>query len=346
MRPTAMRPAPQPAWRLLAPVLVVALLAVGCSAEPDPPSTTASPGGARSSDATSGPRPDGGPGPVGRWRTEVWRDVQLRVPSAWYVGFSPMRRGTSVLSCGVGPSSLVDGARPPYVGRPGFGSDMCVRQDAGQVRPRGTSVWFDSPLEAGTFVTRSGLRSTTVEVGNTRVTVSGRDRETSDRILGSVRRVGPDANGCEARPGRLRSFPAGDHDDPLSLSVCLYRRDAVGASWQREWSTRLAAGRAVRLLAAWDDAVPARPCGRSAPQLILLRVRAESPTGGEPVLRDFAVRPQGCSAVESAAAGARSTWVRLSPPLVRPWALAGVRTYAVAFGLPPSLGRFFRPVLA
>lgn len=282
------------------------------------------------------------------WRTEVWHEVQLRVPASWTVGYAPMPERGGALLCGIGPlETAPDG---PYVGRPGYGSDLCEYRELDDLRIGGEGVWFGSPLpEGGT--SWDALDQRTVSVGTTKITVATEDAQVLRRILGSVELLGTDvdANGCPAAPEPERGHLDEGYGAPRSLSVCLYdRRRAAG--WDRTWSARLAASAAGRLTDTVEAAQPAT-CDAERPpdQLLLLRATTDDPFGDHPVPRDFLVDVGGgcptlTPAASSALSAARPASLALTDDLVRPWASDGVRTYVVGMGLPRSLQRFFRPV--
>ena len=268
----------------------------------------------------------------------MWRDVQLEVPAAWKVGYGPMSGGDEVLLCGVGRR---EESRKPYVGRPGYGSDLCLMQDPDEVTLTGEGLWFGSPLPEGEILAKSGLEQTTVAVGESHVTVATYDEAIRRRVLDSIERVDEDAHGCPARPIPDRTHPIEGYGDALSLAVCVYERDR--GSWERFWTTSLPAARADRLVDAVEGADPGQPCTGEAGQLVLLRVSTDDPMGDEPLLRDFAARPSGCASLQQwGLQGQR--WLRLDPEMVRPWAVDGVSSYVWSNGIPQPLDRFFRPM--
>lgn len=313
------------AWAVLSAVLVLSACSSGT--EPGPQSTST-------------------PEPVTseEWRTEVWRDVQLEVPAGWTLGYAPMPDGDAALLCGVGP--LEYGGEPdrPYVGRPGAGSDMCVREELEDVGLDRAGVWFDSVLPVGDVVAKTGLRQVTVGAGGTRVTVASEDGGVLERVVASVDQVRKDANGCPEEPDRQRGYPDEGYGEPLSLSVCVYERRRGAEPWQRLWTASLPVARAGRLLRAVDAARPGEACSSDdGGQLVLLRLGHDDPMGDEPLLRDLLVRPSGCASLQAWGPGGGS-WLALEPDLVRPWAVEGVRSYVWSDGQPRPVSRFFRPL--
>ena len=285
-----------------------------------------------------------------QWRTEVWRDVQIEVPDSWALGYAPMAEGDGALLCGIG---VHESTRRPYVGRPGYGSDMCQSVELEDLVLDGEGVWFGSPLPEGEVLAKSGFRQTTVVAGDSRLTVSTRDDTVRERILDSVEVVVEDANGCPARPRATRGHPVEGYGAPAYLSVCVYAGDGPGPP-VREWSERLGRSEAEGLVSAVEQRVPgACPARCLAPcfvppsaQTVLLRVHGKNRGEDEPVAggdmpRDYLVQLGDCSSLEVAADGMRFDQ---TPDLVRPWAGEGVRTYVVGNGPSRALDRYFRPI--
>lgn len=327
--------------RHAAAVLVLVGLLSACSSggEPGPRDDSATP--ATSTPDASSPTPSPEAEAGGAWRTEVWRDVQLEVPPSWQPGYAPLPRPGGAALCGIGALGEEEPRRTPYVGRPGYGSDLCLVVDEQDLVPDPESVWFGSPLPVGETLAKDGTRSVTVAVGDSRVTVTSRQRAVVDRAIASVEEVpGRDGNGCPARPRLQRGWPVEGYGDPLSLSVCLYDEAS-----RREWSDRLPARSASDLLEAVEAGTEARcrPEGETG-QLLLLRVWAKDPFGTAPLERDLTVSLGACAVLEPAVRFSGPS-LRLTADLVEPWAGPGVRTYVID---PPggseALGEYFRPV--
>lgn len=323
--------------RQLALAVVTVLALAGCT-------STTSPEKKAEPSSSSSPSPVEGAGSIRipqNWRTEVWHDLQLRVPGSWAPGYAPVPERGGALLCGVGP--LAPSPDGPFVGRPGYGSDLCVRQDVKDTRLDREGVWFGSPVPVGEVRSDEGLVQRTVAVGGARVTVASTDARELRRVLGSIEQVRTDANGCPAEPRVESRYPDEGYGAPRSLSVCLYdERSADG--WNRTWSARLPASAAKRLLDRLEAAKAARcESDRSPGQLLLLRITTDDPFGNRPLFRDNLVDvDSGCPTLTPGADEARH--FALTAQLVRPWASDGVSTYVVGTGLPRSLQRFFRPV--
>ena len=329
--------------RSVALALVVGCLLVGCTSATEP-------GARQPSDPASTPSPAVDeyvtvPEPPKAWRTEVWRDVQLEVPRGWALGYAPLTGRGDVMSCGTGP---LEGSGPPgrpYVGRPGYGSDVCLvesLEDVGLDRP---GVWFDSPLPTGDVLAKSGLHQVTVDTGGTRTTVASKDDAELRRLLDSVELVGQDANGCPARPRPSNAMGSEGPGQPTYLSVCLYESNGAG-ELVREWTERQSRAAAEGLLAAVEDRVggacPARclpPCP-PVDQVVLLRVHGEDVYGDE-VPRDLVVSLGRCPTLQ---VKPDDSTLRLTGALVEPWASAGVATYVRESSGHPGLTRHFRPL--
>jgi hypothetical protein len=273
------------------------------------------------------------------WRTEVWHDVQLKVPASWALGYSPLREGEDALLCGTGP---LDQSEKPYVGRPGYGSDMCQGVGLDDLALSGEGVWFGSPLPEGDVLSKSGLHQTTIAVGSSRVTVATFDDEVRQQVLDSAQQVEEDAHGCPVAPQVQRGWPIDGFGEPQSLAVCVYQRDRSSDPWERLWSTSLSRARANDLLAAAESAGPGRPCeSRDSGSMVVLQALADDPLGAGQARRDFVVRPDGCASLRQWRPEGES-WLELTPALVRPWAVEGVSTYVWHFGLPRALDKYFR----
>ncbi len=341
--------------RLAATFAVVALALVSCSGADEP-----DPSGGSSSGGTQPPSvqvPSPPPGDAvsltdTAWRTEVYRDVELEVPVTWKVGYAPVVDSTiedSPMFCGVGAANaLPDSRNPePYVGRPGYGSDMCQLFKDGDLPVEGELVWFDSLVPVGSS-DRGDLHVRTVEVGDQRVTVASFDRRLVDRIVESASVVDEDAYGCPESFAVERDHPTEGFGEPLSMSVCVY--DAwPDPELLRTWSTRLGAGAGRKLLAALDDAEAAtcRVGKDGRDQVVLLRVLTDDPFGKQPLIRDLTFTSGSCPAITPAVAfgpPGRGPF-RLDKDVVEPWAVEGVHAYVSGGAVPRRLGDYFKPMM-
>ena len=270
----------------------------------------------------------------------------------WALGYAPVTDGDGVLECAVGPlaSDSPDGpdTTTPYVGRPGYGSDVCDGTGDVDVPPQ-DFVWFGSPLERGEDE-ESGRTVTTVEVDGERVTV-GASPEVAAAVLESLREVGEDANGCLARPTPETRYPAEGFGANLALSVCVY--DAAGSGegvTQRLWTERLGAEQADRLVrgvalsrrAACDPAE-----GRSQEQILMLRVEVGNDFGSRSLIRDYRVQLGACPVVldlsESVIAAPRP--VGLNERILDAFAGPGLQAYVGGGSVPRELASYFKPAM-
>lgn len=304
-----------------------------------------------SDDATAAPSAD--PASTRGWRTEVWHDLQLKVPGDWAVGYAPFESGSGdVLECAVGPlgSDGPDGpdTTTPYVGRPGAGSDVC--DGTGVDLPAQDFVWFGSPLERGE--TEDGGRTvTTVEVDGETVTVAAAP-DVAAAILDSLSEVGEDANGCPAQPKPETRYPVEGFGDARGVSVCVYQREAGDAagSLSRTWTQSLGARQTDQLvrgvaLGRRADCDPA-PANRSD-QRVLLRARFDDDFGSQPLVRDYLLELGECAAVLDLSEGVIGTPrpVALSERILDTFASDGVRAYVVGGSLPRDLASYFKPMM-
>ncbi|QIK65449.1 hypothetical protein G7072_03025 [Nocardioides sp. HDW12B] len=354
----------RPAAAALAALLASSLLAACGSDEPaggDPDGSGGSEASATPAAGSETPESSGGsdgsstapsaePASTQGWRTEVWHDLQLEVPAGWTVGYAPVAQGGDVLECGVGPfgSDGPDGpdTTTPYVGRPGYGSDVC--DGTGDVEaPEQDFVWFGSPLERGE-TEDDGRSVTTVEVDNETVTV-GAAPDVAAAILESLTEVGEDANGCPAQPKPETRYPVEGFGDVRGVSVCVYADDEAGAL-SRTWTESLGARQADQLvrgvaLGRRADCDPA-PAGRSE-QRVLLRATFDDDFGSKPLVRDYLVELGECSAVLDLSEGVIGTPrpVALSERILDAWDSNGVRAYVVGGSVPRDLASYFKPIM-
>lgn len=338
----------RPAAAALAALL--ALLAGCAGSDPNDPAASYEESIEPSSETPSAEPSDSAAGPVSSkdWRTEVWHDLQLKVPADWAVGYAPVTQGDDVLECAVGPlgSDSSPDTSTPYVGRPGFGSDAC--DGTGDVDvPEQDFVWFGSPLDRGE-TEESGRTVTTVDIGSERVTV-GAAPDVAKVILRSLEEVGEDANGCLAQPTPETRYPAEGFGKNLAMSVCVYDSPREGRA-QRLWTDRLGAEEANRLvrgvaLSRRADCDPAQ--GRSEGQTVMLRVEVGNDFGSKTLIRDYRVELGECPVVldlsESVIAAPRP--VGLNERILDAFAGEGVAAYVGGGSVPSELASYFTPMM-
>jgi hypothetical protein len=166
--------------------------------------------------------------PVGAWRIESYRGVQLQVPASWGWGSTGTVVGGKLLSCGARAytsATSFEDIRPPrqpvaaaeYVGRPTSDSGC-----AGSIARGASVVWLGSSLPVGA-TPQTGV---TVSVrGTQRFKITVRDSNVLERraILGSIRPVLVDVNGCSSKIENADSEQAPPPPDSVtSISVCVY----------------------------------------------------------------------------------------------------------------------------
>ncbi len=349
----------RPAAAALAALLTSSVLAACGSDDPaasgsggsEASVTPAAGGGTPEESGGSTSAPSAEPASTRGWRTEVWHDLQLKVPADWAVGYAPLTSDGDVLECAVGPlgSDSPDGSdtTTPYVGRPGAGSDAC--DGTGDVDvPAQDFVWFGSPLSRGE--SQDGGRTvSTVEIDSETVTV-GAAPDVAAAVLESLTEVGDDANGCPAQPKPETRYPVEGYGEARSLAVCYYERgpeDAAGST-SRAYTERLGAREAAQLSRA--VALGARsscePQG-DPDQRLLLRATFEDDFGSKPLVRDYLVELGECSAVLDLSEGVIGTPrpVALSARILDVWASDGVRAYVGGGSVPSDLASYFKPIM-
>jgi hypothetical protein len=276
------------------------------------------------------------------WRTESYAGVQVQVPATWGWGGAPFRSdifGRSRLGgCGsdsaavrspVDPTSFVS-SRTPFVGRPAQLSYRCAPWGSDGVVPHTDAVWLGSMLPIGVR-TVDRVVAETRAVGAQRVTVFSDRAGLRRQILGTVRAVTLDSNGCPTAPV-LRASPGAPPASPTSLSVCVYSQDSGTA--RLEWSGRVSDVAARRYEADISSAATRRDsCPTPSGQWVAIGVHGD----GAAVRWDLAV-PR-CAAIETGTGQAPMT-----VETVRDWAVGGVAAY-VDGPRDPSVAAFFRPSL-
>ena len=173
-----------------------------------------------------------------QWRTEYWHGISVDVPSEWAFGGAPMGIGGDTAACWAGAMVSASGARvgdgdersTPYVGRPIALTDVCqefpfIGPDADP--PAVPSVWLGADVETGSDDLGDGWVRETVEDSGTTVTVTSDDPRLRQRILGSLSGVRLCASGLPG-PTRVRDALIEGYGRPVSLTVCVYRRDEDG----------------------------------------------------------------------------------------------------------------------
>lgn len=343
----------RPAAAVLAALLASTVLAACGSEEPADSGSGGSQASATPADGTTTPSDSGDGSPSGPsssedWRTEVWHDLQLKVPADWAVGYAPVTQGDDVLECAVGPlgSDSSPDTSTPYVGRPGYGSDAC--DGTGDVEvPEQDFVWFGSPLDRGE-TEESGRTVTTVDIGSERVTV-GADPAVAKVILRSLEEVGEDANGCLAQPTPETRYPAEGFGKNLAMAVCVYDSSGEGGA-QRLWTDRLGAEEANRLvrgvaLSRRADCDPAE--GRSKGQTVMLRVDVGNDFGSRTLIRDYRIELGECPVAldlsESVIGAPRP--VGLNERILDAFAGEGVQAYVDGGSVPSELAPYFKPTM-
>jgi len=155
------------------------------------------------------------------WRFESYGGVQVRVPPSWQPGYGPMPEDYADYE-GSGVWCADYEAGKPYVGRPVYGSDICMGFEPDQQSPTADSVWFGAPVPVGTREV-GDYTQVTRGVGSTTVTVTTHDPVLGAQILSTAEAIAVDANGC--RTG-IEGPPSPEGPaavtEPSSLAACFY----------------------------------------------------------------------------------------------------------------------------
>jgi len=158
------------------------------------------------------------------WTFESYGGVQVRVPSGWAPGAGPMPdqfrdHDASGIWCADSYASI------PYVGRPTYGSDVCMGFDPDQQEPPSAdSVWFGAPVPDGTRPVGDYTQVTTTVEGVT-VTATTLNPAVGRQILSTAEAIDTDAHGCQTHldgPPSVQAPAVADTAAVTSLSVCLY----------------------------------------------------------------------------------------------------------------------------
>jgi hypothetical protein len=123
-----------------------------------------------------------------------------------------------------------DGRSMPYVGRPIALTDVCqtfpfIGPDADP--PAAPSVWLGADVETGADDLGDGWVRETVRASGTTLTVTSDDPGLRRRILGSLGGVHLCPSGLPG-PTRVHDSLIEGYGRPVSLTVCVYRRDEDG----------------------------------------------------------------------------------------------------------------------
>jgi hypothetical protein len=274
------------------------------------------------------------------WRYESYDGVQLQVPDSWGWGSSPItstyfagRRHLG--ACGSNQASVLSGSdgssyvssSTSFVGRPVQTTRTCMTYGSSGTMPEAPAVWFGSPLPVGVRSVGSTIAETRL-AGDQHVTVFSGQPAFRRKVLGTVRTVTVDANGCPTRavaapvagPAALR---------PDSMSVCVYSQDT--GSTALVFSTRLAAGSAQEYVDLVGTAGHGRDrCGPPSGRWVALGLHG----GGT----RWDVADLGCDAIRQA--GGRT--VPMTVDTVRSWAVGGVTAYVAPPPGDRDLAEYFR----
>lgn len=172
------------------------------------------------------------------WRTEYWRGISVDVPADWAYGGAPMESAGDTVACWAGAMVSASGAgvhngderTTPYVGRPIALTDLCqefpfIGPDSDP--PEVPSVWLGADVATGRDDLGDGWVRETVASSGTTVTVTSDNPDLRQRILGSVRPVRLCLSSLPG-PTRVDEALIEGYGRPVSLTVCVYRRDEAG----------------------------------------------------------------------------------------------------------------------
>lgn len=262
------------------------------------------------------------------WRTEYWADVAVDVPADWGYGGAPDESGVACSpEAMTGPDGAPreEGGDLGWVGRPIALTDLCTKV-SDTWRPRAPYVWLGAGIQPGTRDYGDGFVQETVEVDGSTVTVGSDDPALREHVLGSVRGGEVCLSELETR-GSIRHDAAPEGAEPVSLRVCAYRAADEGAGATLVYAAdlgRRALDRYESALAAaprgWVDGCPTVDYVTSA-WVVLEVVDAD----GAVVRQDVALTQCGLAVLEDAHNLSSGRSHRLSPELVSPWAVGGVR---------------------
>ncbi|HZO66979.1 MAG TPA: hypothetical protein VFB74_18420 [Kribbellaceae bacterium] len=216
----------------------VAVVAIGSaiatnglpSMETAEPNTAAGADGAAKDNAVPDARMESGSA-GGGWRWESFGGIEVSVPATWSYGVTNRPWCVAVPA---GKQGQPDGE----VGRPGpIGYVKCPAPIPAAAL--GQHVWLSQAGDYAATTARQTLGGGWTNVvrvlGGVRIEVQTRDAVLRDRILGSIRQVSTDANGCPVRhpasadrPVRPAQGLAWD-TRVTGLSACQYRIDRTGA---------------------------------------------------------------------------------------------------------------------
>ena len=268
----------------------------------------------------SGPQVADVPAIPDSWVFESYGGVQVRVPTSWQAGYGPMpddfgdRQGSGLWCADTMPDE-------PYVGRPVYGSDLCMGFEPGQQSPTAESVWFGAPLPDGSRSV-GDYTQVTRGVGSTTLTVTTHDPVLGAQILSTAEAVDVDANGCRTGiEGPPPPEGAAAVTEPSSLAVCFYLVEQ-DLSTTLVWSGSVTDPAAVdsyvtALEQARADAGDEVAACRRAPDGEWISLGLTGSRGTRWDVVDFA-----CQKVLSPAGDAL-----LTRSDVEPWSLDGVRAY-------------------
>lgn len=278
----------------LAAALAVTALVTGCGGP------RAIPDGDGSRTPVPAARPVARPDPA-VWRWESYRGIEVQVPAGWTAYGVSGRQW-----CAPDRSGRKSGQADGEVGRPGLLRAFACIPGRPPEAMLGRHVWFgeafagDEAAEGRPFSERLGggwVRDVVVSAG-VRIEVQTRDPAVRRQILGSVRRIAVDANGCPVRH-RITGHPEYDASGGLpfgtpvaGLAVCRY--DLTG----RQAAALLGSAAKPKVVAERVLAAIERLPSGSNPELPVFRCRQEQARPDEAIVLQFAT-----------ADGVREIWV-------------------------------------